>query len=152
MEATIRVEAALLDKEGEKNGKKWRRYKIVAEGGHEYKTFDGALFNIGRDAVGHQAKVIYEQGQFGYDLKHLEVVHGEEPVIGRYTPPPAAKTPDGETDWDLIGLRKTRCALWCAVLANNNLHVGDARQLVLQAEVDIFHRPPAGEHDDIPFE
>ena len=148
-EKTIHIDAAGVDKTGEKNGKTWTRY-FVQSGNDKYKTFDGALFNAANAAVGHDAHVVYEQGQYGFDLKFLEVVQGStytEPVQAA----PPAKTADGDTDWDLIGLRKTRCALWVAVLSNNTLHVNDARQLVIAAEQDIFTRPPAQVEDEIPF-
>ena len=79
--------------------------------------------------------------------------------------PITTRTPEGNADWDLIGLRKTRCALWCAYLAsplaahvaaqtidtNEIYNVG--RVLVELAEFDTFTRdqPNAGEDPSIPF-
>lgn len=150
MEAMITVEAAGLDKEGVKNGKTWRRYFVKDSAGEVYKTFDGALFNAANAAVGKNAAIVYEIGQYGFDLKHLEAVAGSP----TFAPPaPAAKTPQGDTDWDLIGLRKTRCALWATVLPVlcRDLHFDDAQRLLVRAENDIFSRAPAGDQDDIPF-
>lgn len=93
---------------------------------------------------------------------------------------PPTKTPEGETNWDVIGLYKTRCSLWNAYLREANkavfahafqksdtripsaamaeyvLEVG--RFIVEGAEQDIFRTaavsgtPEQAEDDGIPFD
>ena len=86
---------------------------------------------------------------------------------------PSSAAADGSADWDLIGLRKTRCALWAAYLTDalpaafgywvsvqtqepgtldiTNFITRVGRDLIISAEIDIFHRDPAAADEDVPF-
>lgn len=140
-------------------GKPWKMFKLVDQGGNRYATFDGGLGQQAFAAKGQQVEISYEITDKGNNLKTLRVT-GNVAAPAPAAAPPAAK-PNGDTDWDLIGLRKTRCALWAALLSGDSLHGmpattagAFAREVVIQAERDIFHRDPVSADDstdDIPF-
>ena len=140
---------AVTRKEGvsQKSGKPWTKFTVHAEGDAKFATFDAALANTANGAVGKWATVTFETTEYGNDLTGL-VVDENQPEPG--PEPVRDRTPDGNADWDMIGLRKTRCALWAAAIGAG-LGSAEARQLVLAAEVDIFHRAPAEALEDIPF-
>ena len=146
MEATITL-ASVERKDGtSKAGKAYTKFTIHGQDGTKYATFDAGLAELARTNTGKTARVQFDSGQFGNDLKGI-VVTNDTPVPQA----PPAKTPTGEADWDLIGLRKTRCALWAAAIQANH-SIAEARALVMAAESDIFHRAPAtGVDSDIPF-
>jgi hypothetical protein len=162
--ATIKITAAER-KEGvsKKTGNPYTKYIVHAEGGAQYDTFDAGLYMIANNAVGQHATALYETGQFGNDLKSLAVIEGQSIAVSQdfSAPTESPAAPNDGPDWDLIGLRKTRCALWAAYLGgalaavvptSDRAAVG--RQLVLAAEADIFHRdngPGEGPELDIPF-
>jgi hypothetical protein len=144
-------------KEGvsQKTQKPWKKYIVHTKGGVNYSTFDAQLGTLAYQLVGKPVTVAYEEGQYGRDLKGL----AEDPS-GVVPQEPAVRdqTPNGDPDWDLIGLRKTRCHLWGAWLQNPlakemgaQAAAAFGRELVLAAETDIYHRAPAHDTDDIPF-
>ena len=162
-ETTEVLVESVTSKSGEKNGRSWTKYAIKDGNGNWYSTFDGTL--IPDNIEGQRATIEYEvDGKF----KNLLSV-----TVGNGTGLPSSQKPDGEADWDIIGLRKTRCHLWgeffagdaCqslialfvkdkpdikpSELAHNLLAVG--RDLVRGAEVDVYHREPAEKGDDVPF-
>lgn len=128
-------------------GKPWKLYRVKSTAGVAFSTFDRALGDSAFGAVGRRASIKYKTTEKGNDLVSLVVDPESEPVVA----PVRDRAPDGTADWDMIGLRKTRCALWAAVFARSDLDVGAMRALVLAAEVDIFHRQPADDLADLPF-
>jgi len=135
-----------------KTGKPYTKFEIATSGG-TFGTFDTALAELARNSLKMTCAVTYEENQYGKDLKSL-MVDPTAAVTQPHIEPVRSVTPDGDTDWDMIGLRKTRCALWVAVLSakfTTPMSVGDLRELVIAAEVDIFHREPATTTSDIPF-
>lgn len=149
MDATITIQRVDRKEGVSKAGKPYVKFSVVDTNGGTYATFDAALANLATSNTGKTAKVSFESGQFGNDLKGL-IVTNDEPS-GQFVAPPA-KTPTGEADWDLIGLRKTRCALWAAFLDGGGRDTNEGRKLVMAAEADIFNREPIRAVDgDIPF-
>lgn len=149
-----------------KTGNPFVKFVVHSDGG-EFSTFDAALADKAFRAPGARATIEYETSKFGNDLKGL-VVDPASPVQAQTVAPtpqaaPAAPAPrpNGDPDWDLIGLRKTRCALWAGLFAGGTLAgmpetaalvMGVA--LVRGAEADIFNRDPAeapGDFDAVPF-
>lgn len=147
--------------------KPYTKFVVHSDGG-EFATFDAALADKAFRAPGARATIEYETSKFGNDLKGL-VVDPASPVQAQtVAPTPAAaaipvtqvKSGD-EPNWDEIGLRKTRCALWAGLFAGGTfagmpetaaLVMGVA--LVRGAEADIFCRAPAeapGDFDAVPF-
>lgn len=146
------------------SGNAWTLYKVDG-GGAKYSTFDAALGNLALASAGKTAEISFESTEKGNNLKTLTIVAQAAPPS--VTPPPLAspiipvvvpaqswpesdgfKASNGDApDWELIGLRKTRCALWAAILSNSSLNVAGAdalaafaRELVIAAEKDIFER------------
>lgn len=172
--ATIKIKSVETKEGASQSGKPWRLFRVEDEAtGTKFSTFDGALGQKAAGAVGQVAQISYETTEKGNDLKALTL--GVQPAAqGPVSPPPEitytwpesdglpARKSDGP-DWDRIGLQKTRCALWAAVLGNADLKeipatsvAVFARELVIAAEDDIFNRaagaPAAGVNtDDIPF-
>jgi len=141
----------------QKTGKPWRKFIVHTTLG-DYSTFDAGLANIAFQAVGKSAEVTFDVTNFGNDLKSLVV--GDNTFANQAEPHTAPASTDTQTprgdkpDWELIGLHKTRCALWCAYLsANGEKSVEVGRRLVIAAEADIFRRgdSPAHPDDDVPF-
>lgn len=140
-------------------------FKLIDANGVEYTTFKADIGNIAAGYAGKQASITYTEKQNGqYTNRYLDSI---EPVK---VDPVAARAPDGvNADWDQIGLRKTRCALWAAYLRSPLAgHVaarvpeGQAaapavfqagRSLVEQAEWDIYVRanPDPGIDPSVPF-
>ena len=131
-----------------KTGNPYTRYEIETSGG-SFSTFDSALETLARNSQGMTCAVTYEETQYGKDLKSL-TPDPTAPVAQPHVEPVRSVTPAGDTDWDLIGLRKTRCALWVAAIGAGH-SAQYAREIVLEAEVDIFHRQPASATSDVPF-
>ena len=127
-------------------GKAWKLYRVKSTAGVSFSTFDGTLGSTAFGAVGKRARIKYKTTEKGNDLVSLVVDESSEPAVE----PVRDRAPDGRADWDMIGLRKTRCALWAAAIAAG-LDSGSAREIVLAAEVDIFHRQPALDTADLPF-
>lgn len=161
-EHTTTVVADVNRKTGETNNKAWTRYSLKDDDGNWYSTFESGL--ISSDLKGQRVSLEWEQNG---DFKTLLKVSPADDS------PIAARTPDGDADWDLIGLRKTRCALWSAYLPGAleqafqywasvqtdppgtadiaHFLVRFGKQLVVAAEADIFQREPAGQDEDVPF-
>ena len=146
--ATVTIQS-VDSKQGvsQKTGKPWTKYEIHTSGG-TFGTFDAAAAEQARNAPGATVAVTYEENQYGRDLKTLMVDPSVPPAA--HVEPVRAQTQNGATDWDMIGLRKTRCALWVAAIGAG-LNTAEAHAAVLAAEVDIFHRPPANATSDVPF-
>lgn len=143
LSADIQVES-VETKTGEKNGRAWKKFIVHAKDGTNYSTFDPTLGTSAFGAGGRRARVEYKVTDFGRDLLSLAVDENQDPE------PVRDQTENGNPDWDMIGLRKTRCNLWNAAIAAG-LDAARAKQMVLVAEVDIFHRAPAEADDHIPF-
>lgn len=142
-------------------------WKLKDQNGREYATFDGAVGNVAMGFAGKAATIVFTEKQkekdgrtfTDYYLDSIEEAKADTPISN-------ADVVTGNTDWDLIGLRKTRCALWVAFLqsglpaqiastpgdqpASDRIYAAGL-VLVQKAETDIFNRPPAEDGDDIPF-
>ena len=157
MNATVVVKS-LEEKHGtSKTGKAYVQHKLVDANGEIYSCFDGSIVDPIRNSTGEKVDIQYEeQGRF----KNLISAKPHETagaLSGAYT----HQKPDGDADWDLIGLRKTRCALWVGILegistslyaahkGNTGRFLEHAVLLVGAAEKDIFERAPGD--DGIPF-
>ena len=146
-EATITIDGVETKSGTSNSGKQWTLYKIKDTAGQRYSTFDHQLGRMAQENTGKTARVTYETTDKGNNLSGL-IVTNDTPTV---TAPPA-KTADGGADWDLIGLRKTRCALWAAFLDGGGRDTNEGRRLVMAAEADIFNREPITAVDgDIPF-
>jgi hypothetical protein len=161
--STITVEAT-TEKSGvsQKTGKPWKKYALKDANGEWYGTFENGVVH---DAMkGQKYEIEWEQdGNFKNLLRATPT--SDSPVSSRLE--------TGEADWDLIGLRKTRCALWAALLPDaltlaytqwaavqsdppgtldiKNFVTRFCRELVISAEIDIFSRDPALPDEDVPF-
>jgi hypothetical protein len=131
-----------------KTGKAWTRWGFRDANGETYGTFDHSVIEAAEGKEGQRFNIEIEQDGTFVNLLALE---------------PATQSQNGdEPDWELIGLRKTRCALWAGLLdglapslyAANKGEVGRLLEqsviLVAAAEKDIFEREPGD--DGIPFE
>lgn len=161
--ATIVVED-ISEKSGtNKNGKAYTKWALKDGNGDWYSTFERGV--VLDSMKGQKVDIEWEpNGNFKNLLKAS--THEDSPI--------AARQDDGSADWDLIGLRKTRCALWVSALSSpataaaverwlsiQSTDVGTAdilrfvegfgKKLVLAAEMDIFQREPAMPEEDIPF-
>jgi hypothetical protein len=164
---TVTVES-IDTKEGVgKTGKPYTKWAIKA-GGDYYSTFQ---HNVIAPAMGGEGKTFEIDYEVDGNFKNLKAVRS---LTGQAAAQVAVSNtkPNGETDWDLIGLRKTRCALWAAyidgdvpraVIATqdfgekptpaalaNAVYRGGV-ELIRLAERDIFHRDPAEAEEDINF-
>jgi len=160
---TIVVEAT-TEKSGvsQKTGKPWTKWALKDPEGNWYGTFERGVVHDGlKDRA---VEIEWEQRGDFRDL--LRATPAGPPA-------PSSQLPSGEADWDLIGLRKTRCALWVALLPDalalaysqwrgvqseepgrldiQNFMTATCRELVISAEVDIFQREPATADEDVPF-
>ncbi len=156
---TVMVEDALV-KEGAKDGKPWKKVGLKDANGEFYSTFDSVLGQRVIELKGQRAEITWKPSKNPAFKDLLSVKHvGENPI--------AARTEDGTADWDLIGLRKTRCLLWAnylgsplaaSIAATANEQPPSARVhnfgviLISLAEADIYNRAPAqADEDGIPF-
>jgi hypothetical protein len=130
--------------------------------GNWYSTFERGV--VTEDMKGQNVEIEWEQNG---DFRNLLRAAPASPSA------PSSQAPGGSTDWDLIGLRKTRCALWVALLPDalalaynqwsavqtdppgtieiQNFFTRVGRELIISAEIDIFTRDPAVPNDDVPF-
>jgi hypothetical protein len=151
----------IIEKEGATDGRAWTRYGVKDGNGEWYSTFEQSV--VAGLKEGEKARIQYESKQVnGRVVKNLLAAEPfEESSI-------SSRTDEGDPDWDLIGLRKTRCALWADYLAGQlaaSLYVKAAGtqgrdpidylvttgvRLVVAAERDIFNRDPGD--DGIPFD
>jgi hypothetical protein len=147
---TITVEH-VDEKTGTTNGRDWKVYKIKSEDGAFFATFDGTMGSNAKAAQGRRAHITYTSTEKGNNLVSFVVDESSQAPVE----PVRDRTDGDEPDWDLIGLRKTRCALWAAAIGasfeNGGFDADVCHQIVLAAEVDIFHRAPATATSDIPF-
>jgi len=160
---TIVVEAT-TEKSGvsQKTGKPWTKWALKDGNENWYGTFERGVVHDG--LKGQKVDIEWEQnGDFRNLLRATP--HEDSPI--------ASRTETGEADWALIGLRKTRCALWAALLPDalalaysqwrsvqseepgrldiQNFMTTTCRELIISAEVDIFQREPAAADEDVPF-
>lgn len=158
----------VTDKEGATNGKPWRRFGILA-GETWYGCFDAALGEQAKSLEGKRAVIRWQTNPKKPDLKDFlgaTPANGDQPLSADDRQAISARTDTGEADWDLIGLRKTRCLLWAHFLdspmaaaiaagagekpaANRVADFG--AQVVALAEHDIYWRDPAGPDEALPF-
>ncbi len=147
-------------------------FKIATADGQYFATFKSEVVEPARPLVGKRAVIDYaaveKNGYTNLYVNSVRAVEGAEQAQAAIS----NTTPSGDTDWDLIGLRKTRCALWAAAIgealpglitvwSKNQASVNEVqlstfvgrmvRELVVKAEVDIFHRSPAEADADVPF-
>lgn len=160
---TVVIDKVLGPKEGETNGKPWTKWTVKDGNGAFYSTFDGGKLGPNPlDWAGKRAEIVWKasgnEGQFK-DLLSIKQIE-ESPI--------AAVAEDGTANWDLIGLRKTRCLLWAHYLGSvgqalpfaslagldgaalDGIYKAGVR-LVRSAERDIYHREPASDTEDVPF-
>lgn len=124
--ATVVVES-VDEKAGETNNKKWTKFSLKDANGEYYSTFDSAVIAPARDLVGKRAEIDYEvSGKFKNLSAVREIV--DSPINGR--------APDGSADWDVIGLRKTRCVLWEEIIG-----------VAMQAGISAWTKAAQGEYD-----
>lgn len=164
MQAQI-VIGAVTRKEGtsKKTGKPWVKFVVHDQNTDgKYETFDAAIAKTANDHVGKPAIIDFAPSQFGNDLTSMVVDEFAQPSpVANGSLPPSSQ--DGAPDWDVIGLRKTRCLLWAHVLgspafwaeATEQGHVEAAFALASRAvelaESDIYRRDPAIKDAAIPF-
>lgn len=143
-------------KTGETNGKAWKGYFLFADG-TKYATFDTAIGDKALSAVGHTATIFYDKTDKGLKLENVDIASGEPAAQ-----PVSHTKPDGDVDWDLKQLHIARTAWWKSTIeafASADLppdqFLAFAREIVIGAEIDTFHRAPAqapkDDMDDIPF-
>jgi hypothetical protein len=86
-EATVVIDK-VFTKEGEKNGKSWKRYDIKDRNENRYSTFNATQGELAEHGVGKRFKLIYEESQFGNNLKEISGPVEEEtpptPGAGNY--------------------------------------------------------------------
>ena len=124
--ATVMVEK-VDEKAGETNGKAWTKFSLKDANGEFYSTFDRAVGVEAQRLIGQRAVIEYEVNGKWKNLAAVKPVE-ESPISNR--------TESGEADWDLIGLRKTRCVLWEAMLP-----------IAMQAGISGFTKAMNGEYD-----
>lgn len=165
---TTAVIEKVTSKEGAKNGKPWRKFGVCADDTW-YSTFDSALGQRAHDLSGQRVDLTWkpsgDQGQFK-DLLSIAPSNGSHPIPVEDRQVISNASPNGETDWDLIGLRKTRCLLWAEFLSSplalwlgqqdseipaSNTVANFGAAIVAMAEADIYHRSPAGPDEALPF-
>ena len=151
---------------GQNDGRTWTRWTLKDANGNWYSTFQEEVIAPIRGHEGQRAEIVYESvpknGRILRNLVSAKLADQATLDSTQATYAPASPAPtNGQPDWDLIGLRKTRCALWAGtltgvagnMLALNKGDVGaflrQAVTMVAAAEKDIFERP-AGD-DGIPF-
>ena len=162
VKTTVLVEDVSEKSGTSSNGRTWKKWALKDSDGQWYGTFESGV--VVPAMKGQTYEIEWEQdGNF----KNLLRAAPAGPQA------PASATAEGNPDWDLIGLRKTRCALWCAILPDTialaysawssvqtdapgrvgiqNFFTSTARDLIVAAEVDIFHRDPATDTEDVPF-
>lgn len=160
-QATITVQK--VEPKTSKAGKAfWKVYDTL---NRDFASFDPGVGNHAMGLVGQNALITFDEEQNGQYinrfLRSIEVAAADAPISSR--------TPDGAADWDVIGLRKTRCALWAAYLSSPlAAHVAAAQpdgsdkahaiatvgmRLVEQAEFDVYVREAPNPEADpsIPF-
>lgn len=166
-ETTVAVIEKVTSKEGATNGKAWRKFSVKTEDGTFFSTFDKAVAEAAHNLAGQRAEIFWkpsgDQGQFK-DILGAKAAANGAPTTDTI---PTEKTPEGDADWSVIGLRKTRCLLWANYLMSplaaqiaaqdKGAQPLDARvfavgrSLVTMAEADVYHRAPANESDTVPF-
>jgi hypothetical protein len=99
-----------MEKSGDKDGKPWTRFAIKDANGDIYSTFKKEIIQPVRELTGQKVDITYTiNGKY----KNLETA---QPHQGNGVPETYSSSRDGEADWDIIGLRKTRCLLWAEYL------------------------------------
>lgn len=166
-ETTVAVIEKVTSKEGATNEKPWRKFTIKTEDGTFYSTFNKEVAAGAHALEGQRAEIEWktsgDKGQFK-DILAAKAAGAGPPTVDTI---PTEKTPEGDADWSVIGLRKTRCVLWANFLLSplaaqiaaqqNSEQPLDARvfavglALITMAEADIYQRPPATEADQVPF-
>jgi hypothetical protein len=162
-ETTQAVIEKVTSKEGATNGRAWRKYSVKA-GTDFYSTFDKAVAEQAHALTGKTAVITWEPS--GSEGQYRDII-AAAPVNGfDGTDIPTERDENGNADWDLIGLRKTRCLLWAHFIdspmaAAIAAGAGDkppayrvhdfGAALVALAESDIYHRPPASAEEALPF-
>jgi hypothetical protein len=140
------VIGAVEEKSGtSSSGRAWKLFKI-AGAGTSFSTFDANLGSTARANQGRTAHITYKTTEKGNDLVTLVVDESSQAPVELVRD----RNENGAADWDMIGLRKTRCALWVAAIGAG-MDSPTARLMVIDAEIDIFHRQPAEALDGVPF-
>jgi hypothetical protein len=80
MQMTTAIIASLAAKEGEKNGKKYKRFLVTDTNGTEYATFDSKIAENAKVAHGEKISVniSFTTGKFGNDIQELTLNVPEE--------------------------------------------------------------------------
>ena len=105
---------------------KWTRYAFRDGNGDFYSTFQKSVFDPAYELKGQRAKVTYE---IDGDFKNIVSIEPAETSLSNGSGP-------SEEKWDEIGLRKTRCVLWEALLP-----------IAMQAGISGFTKAMNGEYD-----
>lgn len=151
-------------------------YRAKCSDNRTYSTFD-AVTGAGLVALmGQMADINYDTKQTtkgdqtytNYNVAQVRASTGQAsataPLPTSSQPAPVAQAPSvasytGEPDWDLIGLRKTRCALWVAYFSGGMPQtvvedtIARGKLLVDAAEAHIYRSGAAdGLGDDVPFQ
>lgn len=165
-EQTVATIEGVTSKEGATNGKPWRKYSVKTSDGTFYSTFDKALGEAAHGFVGQRAQIGWKasgsEGQYR-DIISVAAAPSEPGIDASAIP--TERNEAGETNWDIIGLRKTRCLLWAEYLSSplaasitvpESVSLADAigrfgETLVTRAERDIYWRPIAADDEGIPF-
>lgn len=150
---------AVTSKEGATNGKPWRKFSVKTADGTFYSTFDAALAEQANAFKGKKATVGWKpsgsEGQYRDIVSVAAVAEAAPPAASGI---PTERSETGEANWDIIGLRKTRCLLWAEYLSSPLAAkiagtpestvetIGQlGQELVERAERDIYLREfPAG--------
>lgn len=165
MNQTVATVEAVTSKEGATNGKAWKKFTVKTEDGTTYSTFDAAIAQTAHGLIGKPADVTWKPSGNEGQFKDLIMVAPAENPGPDASGIPSARDANGEADWDVIGLRKTRCLLWAeflgsplaaAIPAGESGGRADAiyrvgTVLVELAERDIYWREPATKESDLPF-
>jgi hypothetical protein len=105
---------------------KWTRYAFKDGNDEFFSTFQKSAFEPAYELKGQKAKVTYEVDGDFKNIVSIEPAEQSQNGVGG----------EDEPDWDLIGLRKTRCVLWEAVLP-----------VAMQAGISAWTKAAQGEYD-----
>jgi hypothetical protein len=154
-ETTVATIEKVESKEGATNGKPWRKFSVKADG--FYSTFDKQVAEAAHGLVGQRAEIFWKPSGSNGQFRDILAVKAAG-VATTQDGIPTTRAEDGTADWDIIGLRKTRCLLWAHYLSSplaaatptgNVYQVG--AHLITCAERDIYWREPATEEEDVAF-
>jgi hypothetical protein len=164
-QTAVAVIEAVTVKEGATNGKAWKKFSVKTEDGTYYSTFDSEIATQAKAFIGQRADIFWKPS--GNENQFRDILGAKAAEGFDSGALPSAQKENGAADWDLIGLRKTRCLLWAKYLSSplaveaakstagekpTAHRVYDFGVAVIElAERDIYWREPAASDTDIPF-